>query len=57
MIGSVHHSISGVDSSDHWIKHSRTRSPGFLPREGCRSCLGTDNKRHLWRCGEGEAGL
>jgi hypothetical protein len=57
MVGQVYHSRSDANPPDHQIEHERTRPIGLLTREGCRSRLGKDNKRHLWQCGEGEARL
>jgi hypothetical protein len=53
----MHHRRSGVDPSDHQIKHARTKPTRLLSREGCRSHPSAENKRHLWRCGEGEVRL
>jgi hypothetical protein len=57
MVGKANYSISNGDPSNHRIEHGRTRSIGILPKEGCRFHLGTENKRHLWKCGEGEVGI
>jgi len=57
MVGLTHHSRSCVDPSDHWIKHARTRSIGFLPREGCRSRPSTTHKINLRWHGERKEGL
>jgi hypothetical protein len=55
--GQTHHRRSGVDPSDHQIKHARTEPTRILCREGCRSCPGIENQIHLWRSGKREAGL
>jgi hypothetical protein len=56
MVGQMHHNRSNTDPPDHRIEHERTKTIGLLPKEGYISHPGTDNKRHLWRCGEGEKG-